>query len=458
MTPRGARTDALPTPGTARPSNHARTRPAVLAQDGWAAWFLGTVAQCYLVILVALTAIAAVPLGLGWGGSVVQTGSMRPDISPGSVVLTTDLPDSSPVPLGAVVQFRATAPDGQDRLVLHRIVAAGENRGEWITQGDANADPDSSVLTRDMITGQGRVLVRWVGLPSLWLAAGELGKILAWLALTVAAAWLVAWSWPRREPVEAPLGADQGPTRRTALLAVVAVVGGATLVPSEPAHAAFSARTAMTGNTFSVGTWPTLALGRASTYAVLASTRVANVAALGIGSDITGSVAVTPGTTVTGFWPWDITGSTDRNTVGARNARTDAVALYDAARTRTATATAPATVTGTLRSGVHRRAGAVDVQGTLTLDARGDSSAIFVLQGSSLTFAANASVALVNGASADRVFFVSTSTAVVGEAASVRGVLLASGDIALQRGSRLTGRAISLNGAVTLTAAAVTQP
>ncbi|GEK22594.1 ice-binding family protein [Cellulomonas xylanilytica] len=468
MTTTGDRTPALPpspAPGTARAQQRTRTRPAVLAQDGWAAWALGTVAQSYLALLAALTAIAVVPLGFGWGGSVVQTGSMRPVISPGDVVLTTALPETSPVPLGAVVQFRSTAPDGQERLVVHRIVEPGQSKGEWVTQGDANADPDSAALTRDDITGQGRLLVRWVGLPSTWLRTGQLAPLAGWLALTVAAVWVAAWSWPRRQrPDDRPTGSLHGGaggpalTRGAALVTAVALVGGGMLLPAERASAAFSARTAMSGNSFTVGTWPTLALGRVSSYAVLASTRIANVALLGIGSSVGGSVAVSPGTSVTGFWPWDVTGSTDRDTAAARNARVDALALYEGARTRTATATAPATVTGALTPGVYRRTGPVAVSGTLTLDARGDSSALFVVQGSSLTFGQNARVVLANGASPDRVFFVSTSTTSVGDGAAVRGVLLSSGDIVLGRSSTLAGRAVSVNGAVTLTAASVTQP
>lgn len=456
MTAKGARTRALPS------SAPRITRPAVLAQDGWAAWLLGTAAQCYLFLLVALTAIAVVPLAFGWGGSVVQTGSMRPGIQPGDVVLTTDLATSSPMPVGGVVQFRSAAPDGSDRLVLHRVVAPGDERGEWVTQGDANVDPDSAPLTRDLVTGQGRVLVQWVGLPSHWLAGGDLGRLLAWLVATAAAVWLAVWTWPRRRDTD-----DAGDPPRTgrrarggsvALGVAALLVAGATFVPTDSAYAAFSARTAMTANTFRVATWPTLTLGRASSYAVLASTRVANTALLGLGSAVNGNVGVTPGTTVSGFWPWDVTGSTDRNTSGAQAARADAITLYDAARARSATATPAAVLSGTLVPGVYRRAGAVTVQGALTLDARGDPSAVFVVQGSALTFAQGANVVLANGAAADRVFFVSTSTAAVNDNARVRGVLLASGDITLNRASTLGGRAVSVSGAVSLLSATVTQP
>ncbi|WP_230685008.1 ice-binding family protein [Cellulomonas sp. JZ18] len=427
---------------------------------------LGTVAECYLVLVLALTAIAVVPLALGWQGSVVQTGSMRPHVNPGDVVLSTALPADSPVPLGGVVQFRTAAPGGGERTVLHRIVAPAEEQGEWVTAGDANHDVDSSTLSREDITGQARLLVRWVGLPSVWLRTGELAWVAAWVALTLAAVAVRVWSWPRREDEDAPTpspGAGAGPPapalgRRTFLAAALAVTaGGTVLAGREPVWAGFTARTATAGNTFRVGTWPTLALGRVASFALLAATRVANEAPYGIGSSVVGSVGVSPGTTVSGFWSWDITGSVERNTATARNARADALALYDTTRARAATRAASTTVTGTLPPGVAHRNGPVHVTGTLTLDARGDASAVFVITGTSVTFTAGSSVVLVNGASADRVLFLGTSTVTVSEGAYVRGVVLANGDVSLVRAT-VAGRVVSTQGAVLLRAATIAAP
>ncbi len=436
-----------------------------LRREGWPALLLGTAAECYLVFALAMTAIAVLPLALGWHGSVVQTGSMQPHVRPGDVVLSTELSDDSPVPLGGVVEFRTAAPGGGERTVLHRVVAPAEEHGQWVTAGDANADVDSTPLTRDAITGQARVLVRWVGLPSIWVRDGRTAHLVAWGSATVAAVVLVAATWPSRgggrpgAPARTAGGtAAPALTRRTFLAAAVAVTaGGTALVGHDPAWARFSARTATTGNTFRVGQWSAPSVGRLASFAILGATYVANEGSVGNASAVNGSVGVSPGTTVVGFRQRDITGSVDLDTPAARNARTDALALYDAARTRVATRAAVATLTGTVGAGTTHRAGPVQVTGTLTLDARGDASALFVVTATSLTFAPGSAVVLANGAAADRVVFLSTSTANVGDGAHVRGVLLANGDLTAARAS-VTGRLVSLRGGVHLTRTMVTAP
>lgn len=103
------------------------------------------------------------------------------------------------------------------------------------------------------------------------------------------------------------------------------------------------------------------------------------------------------------------------------------------------------------------RAGPVQVTGTLTLDARGDASALFVLTATAQTFAAGSTVTLTNGASADRVLFLSTSTTSVAENAQVRGVVLAQNDISAARAA-VTGRLVSTQGGVLLSRTTVTAP
>jgi signal peptidase I len=459
-------------PGGARTEGPPRTPTAVLSRDGWLALVLGTAARCYLVLLLSLTAIATLPTALGWEASVVQTGSMRPHIQPGDVVLSSPLPDSDPVPLGSVVQFTAPAAGGGEHQVVHRIVAPGDSPHEWVTQGDANIDPDSTALTRDKITGQGRLLVRWAGLPSLWHGTGQTGPLLAWLGVSLGAVCLSLWPSPsngdlhrphRRQchPADGDDGSREGATRRRAtgapVVAAVAVLTAGTLALVAPEHAsaAFTARTANLRSSFAVASWSTLSLGRATTYAVLAGTRINNADSH---STVVGSIGVSPGTNVSGFNAVDVTGSIDRNTPGAVNARTDALALYDAIGKRPATGAAPTTVTGTVRPGTLRTAGPVTVQGTVTFDAGGDPSAVFVVQAGTVTFAPGTRVVLANGAAPDKIFFVSGSTTTVGWGSALRGVLLGQGDMLLDKDAALVGRAISLQGAVTTKGAAVAQP
>src|SRR5699024_2942319 len=130
------------------------------------------------------------------------------------------------------------------------------------------------------------------------------------------------------------------------------------------------------------------------------------------------------GTAVTGF-----TGSTltERDTATARAARADAASLHAAARARPATASAPAVLTGTLGPGVHRRSGAMAVNGTLTLDARGDSSAVFVLVSDTLAVRPAARVVLAGGASARNVFWVATGQVTLGTGSSTVGTHVTQG-------------------------------
>ncbi|MFS0701561.1 signal peptidase I [Cellulomonas sp. 179-A 4D5 NHS] len=169
-------------------------RSRALTPPGWGWLVVATVARSYLVLLAALAAVAFVPGMLGWHTTVVQTGSMMPTINPGDVVLTTTLPDDQPVPVGAVVQYDSPAeaePSGVAKIRLHRVVGANED-GTFVTAGDANAEPDSTPITRDEIIGQGRLLAPYIGLPSLWVTHRDVPALATWLAVTALAIGLAS--------------------------------------------------------------------------------------------------------------------------------------------------------------------------------------------------------------------------------------------------------------------------
>lgn len=237
-------------------------------------------ARVYLGISLTLAVIALFPALLGWGGSVVQSGSMEPHISPGDVVLSSALPHNQPVPLGGVVEFLSPAeaePDGKEKTRLHRIVGANDD-GTYITAGDANSETDSTPMKREQITGQARLLVPMVGLPGLWITHGTLPQLAIWsvgtLLAVVCAIYLgttprerslprestkpnparqvqptaqrrpaavtlpAAWANPRVKAVAAFLLA--------ALIAVLVILGAT----AGTSAAAFTSVTSNTGNTF----------------------------------------------------------------------------------------------------------------------------------------------------------------------------------------------------------------
>src|SRR5207244_13299962 len=104
----------------------------------------------------------------------------------------------------------------------------------------------------------------------------------------------------------------------------------------------------------------------------------------------------------------------------------------------------------TLVSGVYA-GGAVGLTGTLTLDAEGDSSAVFVFQtASTLITASNSVVSLIGGASACNVYWKVGSSATLGTTSDFVGTIIALTSITVTTGATVDGRLLARNGAVTL--------
>jgi subtilisin family serine protease len=197
-------------------------------------------------------------------------------------------------------------------------------------------------------------------------------------------------------------------------------------------------------------------LGPAQSFAVLGGSTVTNTGA----SIITGDIGVSPGSAVTGFPPGLIVSGTlhsaDAATLGAQNAVTAAYSsLLGQACIRDLTGQ---DLGGqALIAGVYCFSSSAQLTGTLTLDAQGNPNAVFIFQiGSTLTTASASSVVLSNGGSASNVFWQVGSSATLGTTTSFAGNILALTSITLTTGVNVTGRALALNGAVTLDTNAVT--
>jgi signal peptidase len=102
-------------------------------------------------VVMGLAGVAALVASfLGVRTATILTGSMRPVLPPGSLVVTSPLcPDQ--VRLGEVVAFRPPAPyaEAGNRPVVHRVVAIGTVAGKKVvqTKGDANAAMDPWRIT-----------------------------------------------------------------------------------------------------------------------------------------------------------------------------------------------------------------------------------------------------------------------------------------------------------------------
>ena len=199
-------------------------------------------------------------------------------------------------------------------------------------------------------------------------------------------------------------------------------------------------------------------LGTAGSFAVLAGTTVTNTGPSGISGDL----GVSPGTAVTGFPPGIVSGGTIHAAdVVAAQAQSDLTTAYNDAAGRSPTASVPAFIGAgqTLAPGVYNAASSLEVGGSLTLDAGGDPSAVFVFQAPSTLITDSASsVTLTDGAQACNVFWQVGSSATLGTNSAFAGSILALTSISVNTGDTIAGRALARNGAVTLDDDTITAP
>jgi type VI secretion system secreted protein VgrG len=193
----------------------------------------------------------------------------------------------------------------------------------------------------------------------------------------------------------------------------------------------------------------TVALGTAEDFAILGGSTVTNTGA----TIITGNLGLSPGSSVTGFPPGVVlNGAIHISDALANQAHADAFTAYTKLAGEMATANLSGMDLGglTLAPGVYRFNSSAQLTGTLTLNNGGDPNAPFhFLIGSTLTTASNSLVVLLGGPD-QNIFWQVGSSATLGTGTRFVGSILALTSITLTTGASLDGRALAINGAVTL--------
>jgi hypothetical protein len=197
-----------------------------------------------------------------------------------------------------------------------------------------------------------------------------------------------------------------------------------------------------------VVTPPVIPLGLVAPYGIMAGLSFTCINNGLIQSDI----AISPGSTVTGFPPCVITGVQHLADAVALNAQNDLTSLYN---TLQGLPCAPANAIvadlgGTTKpAGTYCTATGINVTGVLTLDGGGDPNAVFVFQaGSSLITAGD--IVLINNAQAQNVYWVVGSSATLGTASQWKGNVVVLTSVTLVDNANLIGRALARNGSVSL--------
>ena len=175
-----------------------------------------------IVVVVAIVVVARViPVVTSGATFVVGGGSMEPAIPTGSLVIATPASAAQLAP-GDVVSVRV----GEKQAVFtHRIVRLAERDGAtWLeTKGDANDEPDPSIIPATSVIGRVVVTVPYAGYV-VWLTSTVPGLmfVLSLAVLVLAGAWLL-------ESME--LDDERGRRRATRALSMASESPGSEAVP-----------------------------------------------------------------------------------------------------------------------------------------------------------------------------------------------------------------------------------
>ena len=207
-------------------------------------------------------------------------------------------------------------------------------------------------------------------------------------------------------------------------------------------------------------------------YVILAGSLISNVPT----SAITGNIGLSPaaGSFITGFGATEITGTiytvdasgpagSVPNAVGLTAAKGDLTTAYNDATGRTSTdiVLLSGNIGGlTLTPGLYKSSGSLEISsGDLTFDAKGNASAIFIIQiASTLTTTSGRKVILSGGALASNIFWQVGTSATIGTTSVIKGTIMADQSISMNTGATIEGRLLARIAAVTLKSNTIVKP
>lgn len=191
-----------------------------------------TLAVMVLVAALVPFVVFAVPQVVGADhGFVILSGSMEPTVSPGDVVIVDA---SAAVAVGDVITFD----DGNSVPTTHRVV--GIEDGQYVTQGDANQNPDTQRVAPGEVLGRVTLTIPYIGHVILWVNTplGYVSLVVAPLVLLVASE-LFSWARSRGDSDSDDTNDEESkPTPKPAIRHIDEVRAERTAVERDEAEAA----------------------------------------------------------------------------------------------------------------------------------------------------------------------------------------------------------------------------
>ena len=92
--------------------------------------------------------------------------SMTPEIKVYDVVVNVKVTDPEKIEIGDIITFKSQAATSEGMTITHRVIAREklpDGTYEYMTQGDANPEPDSSYVTFDNVIGEKILIIPGLG-------------------------------------------------------------------------------------------------------------------------------------------------------------------------------------------------------------------------------------------------------------------------------------------------------
>ncbi|MGO4256985.1 signal peptidase I [Marmoricola sp. RAF53] len=130
----------------------------------------------WAVIVVSTAAVTVAVLVPRIGGATpytILTGSMRPHLPPGTLVVAKPVRPAD-VHVGTVITYQLAS--GERPVVTHRVVEVGtatDGTARWRTQGDANPVPDALWVRPVQVKGRVWYAVPYLGRANSWISGEQ---------------------------------------------------------------------------------------------------------------------------------------------------------------------------------------------------------------------------------------------------------------------------------------------